>query len=141
MPALTTANRSYQLPDKDNYLDQDVYRLIAAITAIDTDVASLLTSVAARALLVHTHVIADVSGLQAALNNKLDVAVGITLDQLTDVNTASAASNQFLRYVTNTWVPVTFDASMISTGQIAQERLPAYLAQSEINAILDGGTY
>jgi hypothetical protein len=141
MPALTTANRSYQLPDKDNYLDQDVYRLIAAITAIDTDVASLLTSVAARALLVHTHVIADISGLQAALNNKVDVAVGITLDQLTDVNTASAASNQFLRYVTNTWVPVTFDASMISTGQIAQERLPAYLAQSEINAILDGGTY
>jgi hypothetical protein len=138
---LTTANRSYQLPDKDNYLDQDVYRLIAAITAIDTDVASLLTSVAARALLVHTHVIADISGLQAALNNKVDVAVGITLDQLTDVNTASAASNQFLRYVTNTWVPVTFDASMISTGQIAQERLPAYLAQSEINAILDGGTY
>ncbi len=141
MPALTTANRSYQLPDKDNYLDQDVYRLIAAITAIDTDVASLLTSVAARALLVHTHVIADVSGLQAALNNKVDVAVGITLNQLTDVNTASAASNQFLRYVSGTWVPVTFDASMISTGQIAQERLPAYLAQSEINAILDGGTY
>ncbi|CDX55877.1 hypothetical protein MPL3365_210107 [Mesorhizobium plurifarium] len=68
----TTPNRGYQLPDGSNNLEDDVLRLIAALSAIDVDVAGLLVSVAQRALLVHSHVIADTTGLQAALDSKQD---------------------------------------------------------------------
>ncbi|PBC02677.1 hypothetical protein [Mesorhizobium sp. WSM3860] len=65
-----TPNRGYQLPDGSNNLEDDVLRLIAALSAIDVDIAGLLVSVAQRALLVHSHVIADTTGLQAALDSK-----------------------------------------------------------------------
>ncbi|BCM19258.1 hypothetical protein [Mesorhizobium sp. J8] len=68
----TTPNRGYQLPFGSNNLEDDVLRLIAALSAIDVDVAGLLVSVAQRALLVHSHVIADTTGLQAALDAKQD---------------------------------------------------------------------
>ncbi|TGV84979.1 hypothetical protein EN801_029645 [Mesorhizobium sp. M00.F.Ca.ET.158.01.1.1] len=68
----TTPNRNYQLPDGSNNLVDDVLRLIAALSAIDLDIAGLLVSVAQRALLVHSHVIADTTGLQAALDSKQD---------------------------------------------------------------------
>ncbi|OBQ91418.1 hypothetical protein [Mesorhizobium sp. AA23] len=68
----STPNRGYQLPDGSNNLEDDVLRLIAALSAIDLDIAGLLVSVAQRALLVHSHVIADTTGLQAALDSKQD---------------------------------------------------------------------
>ncbi|TJV70718.1 MAG: hypothetical protein E5X76_18145 [Mesorhizobium sp.] len=68
----TTPNRGYQKPFGSNNLEDDVLRLIAALDAIDVDVAGLLVSVAQRALLVHGHVIADTTGLQAALDSKQD---------------------------------------------------------------------
>ncbi|MBZ9822346.1 pyocin knob domain-containing protein [Mesorhizobium sp. CA4] len=68
----STPNRGYQLPFGSNNLEDDVLRLIAALSAIDVDVAGLLVSVAQRALLVHSHVIADTTGLQAALDAKQD---------------------------------------------------------------------
>ncbi|RWD71651.1 hypothetical protein [Mesorhizobium sp.] len=68
----TTPNRGYQLPFGSNDLEDDVLRLIAALSAIDVDVAGLLVSVAQRAMLVHSHVIADTTGLQAALDAKQD---------------------------------------------------------------------
>lgn len=68
----STPNRDYQLPFGSNNLEDDVLRLIAALSAIDVDVAGLLVSIAQRALLVHSHVIADTTGLQAALDAKQD---------------------------------------------------------------------
>ncbi|MDG4877657.1 hypothetical protein P9273_21375 [Mesorhizobium sp. WSM4935] len=68
----TTPNRRYQLPFGSNNLEDDVLRLVAAFSAIDVDIAGLLVSVAQRALLVHSHVIADTTGLQAALDSKQD---------------------------------------------------------------------
>lgn len=44
-----TANRSYQLPNTANKLKDDVARLIAALTAIDIDVAAVIASLAAKA--------------------------------------------------------------------------------------------
>ncbi|MER9652542.1 pyocin knob domain-containing protein [Mesorhizobium sp. M0152] len=66
----TTANRGYQLPFEDNQLADDVLRLISALSAIDVDVAAMLVSIGQRALLIHSHVIADTTGLQAALDSK-----------------------------------------------------------------------
>lgn len=50
MPTLnTTPNQGYQLPFAGNDLADDVARIIAAIGAIDTDVASALSTLAAKA--------------------------------------------------------------------------------------------
>lgn len=46
MPTPTTANRGYELPHPDNLLDQDVYRLTAALEAIDGDIATMLLDLA-----------------------------------------------------------------------------------------------
>jgi hypothetical protein len=45
----TTPNQGYQLPFAGNDLEDDVARIIAAIGAIDTDVASALSTLAAKA--------------------------------------------------------------------------------------------
>jgi hypothetical protein len=45
----STINRSYQLPYPTNKQSFDVLRLIAALTAVDADVAALISSLAAKA--------------------------------------------------------------------------------------------
>jgi hypothetical protein len=44
-----TSNRNYPKPHPDNEIDDEFPRLIAALEAIDVDVAALLTSVAGKA--------------------------------------------------------------------------------------------
>jgi hypothetical protein len=138
----TTANRGYQLPHATNNLDQDVARLRAAFNAIDGDVSGLLTAVAGKAATGHTHAISDVSGLQSALNAKLDAGSSFALDTLSDVDTAAAVSNMFLRFVNGVWIPVAFDASMVASGTLNPARMPAHghsIAEvTALQAALDG---
>lgn len=68
-----TPNRGYPLPHASNDLVDDVARLIVAITGIDLDVANLIAAVATKAAAVHSHVIADTTGLSAALDSKQDL--------------------------------------------------------------------
>jgi hypothetical protein len=68
----TTPNRGYQLPDGTNDLADDVLRLIAALSAIDVDVANQIVAIAGKAAFVHGHVIDDVTGLASALAAKMD---------------------------------------------------------------------
>lgn len=71
MPTETvTANRSYQKPFAGNNLSDDVARLIAALDAIDVDVAAILVSIIDKAALIHVHTISDTTGLQSALDAK-----------------------------------------------------------------------
>jgi hypothetical protein len=70
----TTPNRGYQLPNAANLLEDDVARLIAAIMGIDLDVAAMLVAIAGKADAAHSHVIADITGLAAALTAKQDVS-------------------------------------------------------------------
>lgn len=100
-------NRNYPVPNAANLISEDFPRLITALNAIDADVHGLLSSVAARALLVHTHAIADVSGLQAALDGKLPVGTTYTLAALTDVNVTGVSTGQFLVRGATQWQPVT----------------------------------
>lgn len=74
MPDNQTPNRGYQLPHKDNDIEYDVARIIAAITGIDLDIAAAIVATAGKADSVHGHVIADTTGLQGALNAKQDAA-------------------------------------------------------------------
>ena len=68
----TTPNRGYQLPAGANFLADDVLRIIAAIGAIDIDMAARMVEIAGKAPLAHGHVLADVTGLVSALASKQD---------------------------------------------------------------------
>jgi hypothetical protein len=102
-------NRNYPIPNAANLISEDFPRLITAINAVDTDVHGLLSSVAARALLAHSHTIADVSGLQAALDGKLPVGTTYTLASLTDVNVSGVSTGQFLVRGATQWQPSNFN--------------------------------
>jgi hypothetical protein len=106
-------NRNYPVPNSANLISEDFPRLITALNAIDTDVHGLLSSVAARALLAHGHVIADVSGLQAALDSKLPVGTTYALSSLTDVNVTGVTTGQFLVRGATQWQPVTVGPATI----------------------------
>lgn len=45
MPTPTTAGRGYELPHQTNPLETDVYRIIAAFEAIDTDIVALFEAI------------------------------------------------------------------------------------------------
>jgi hypothetical protein len=138
----TTTNRGYELPYVSNFLDEDVARIINALEAIDVDVASLFTSMSGKASASHGHVINDISGLQAALDGKLNVGASFALNDLTNVNVAGATANQFLRFTGAVWVPVVFDGSMVATGTIPAARLGTHgHAMSDVSGLqtaLDG---
>ena len=70
----TTPNRGYQLPHGANQLADDVLRIIAAIGAIDVDMAARIVEIAGKASAVHGHVLADVTGLVSALAAKQDAS-------------------------------------------------------------------
>lgn len=106
-------NRNYPIPNAANLISEDFPRLITAINAVDTDVHGLLSSVAARALLAHSHTIADVSGLQAALDGKLPVGTTYALAGLTDVNVTGASTGQFLVRGASQWQPATVTPATI----------------------------
>lgn len=86
-----TANQSYPLPHAQNDLEIDVDRLRSALSAIDTDVATLFSGLTAKADVVHSHTIGDVSGLQTALDLKLNAsAISGAAATLLDDQTVSA---------------------------------------------------
>lgn len=70
----TTPNRGYQLPHETNDLADDVSRLIAAIMGIDVEVAAMLVAIASKADAEHDHVIANITGLAAALAARQELA-------------------------------------------------------------------
>lgn len=69
-----TANQSYPLPHADNDLEVDVGRLRSALSAIDTDIATILSGLSGKASIIHSHTISDVTGLQTALDLKLNAS-------------------------------------------------------------------
>lgn len=129
----TTSNRGYPLPDATNKLNVDVLRLLEALAAIDVDVAAVIAGLLTKSNVGHGHAIADVSGLQTALDEKLAASATIPFASLGGLDIAGAANNMFLRFVNGTWVPVSFDAAMVASGRFGESRLPTYLAQSVID--------
>ena len=108
-----TPDRNYPRPHIDNTVSDAFTRLIAALNGIDADVAAILISVAGKANTLHTHSIANVTGLQAELDGKHPDTWRPSLDELTDVVTTGVANGQFLGYVAGQWQPVTISAASI----------------------------
>ncbi|SOC14738.1 hypothetical protein [Stappia indica] len=94
MVANTTPNRGYQLPDARNNVNEDIYRLINALLALDVDIATLLSALAGKANTGHTHGLGDVAGLQTALDGKASSAHTHTLAGLADVEIAGAPAGR-----------------------------------------------
>lgn len=127
--------RNYKIPAVGNTVAEEFPRVGDAVTAIANDVASLLTSVAGRALLSHTHTIANVTGLQTALDSKHPDTWRPSLDDLTDVNAPSPTSGQVLMRVGSAWQPApiaNLDASVITTGTIDPARIPVLNGQAPV---------
>ena len=110
----TTPNQGYPLPAGPNKLQNDVLRLIAALTAIDADVAGLLSDLTGKANVGHGHAMADISGLVSALSNKLDLGYHDALANLTDVDVAGVANGMALLRQASKWIPVALQIGNIA---------------------------
>jgi hypothetical protein len=135
-----TTNRNYPKPNSANLVSEDFPRLIQALDAIDVDVAGLLTSVAGRALLLHSHTIDQVTGLQAALYGKSASGHNHAFDDLSDVNLAGATNGQTIKRVGGVWQPADIgglDASAITSGVFDPARIPVIGGQ--VPVVSSGG--
>lgn len=91
-----TLHRSYPKPVPTNAVSDDVNVLMQTFDLIDSDMDAVMSSNAGKAPVVHSHVIADVSGLQSALDGKLSSSASFSLDDLSDVSGAAGAANGYI---------------------------------------------
>jgi len=122
--ANTTPNQGYQLPDSANDLSDDVLRLIAAIGAVDADVAAAFAALATKAAAAHGHTIADVTSLQNTLDGKAASGHAHSLNDLSNVDDSSSIQYQFLMKSVTGWIPTKIAASHIESGTLNSARLP-----------------
>jgi hypothetical protein len=98
--ALETENRHYPIPDQDAVPDESVTDAIVkardAVLMIDADIFALLEALNGKAPTSHTHTIPQVDGLAAALEGKMDATKTFKLDDLTDVDGADAAQDNYV---------------------------------------------
>lgn len=114
MPVTEETARGYDLPNAGNKLIDDVERIRSALYSVDGDVTSLLTQLGLRAALNHGHTIDQITGLQTALDSKLNASsLNLTLGGLSNVSDAAAANNQVLMWVSTQWVPVSLQQNHI----------------------------
>lgn len=118
--------RGYPVPDEANKVAAEFPRLRLAIQSVATDVAGILTALATKSAIGHTHAIADVSGLSDALGAKMAASKTFALSDLTDTNIGSPIARQVLLFAAGKWVPGSVDWSDIAnkpTGGITSEQV------------------
>lgn len=114
-----TANRNYPLPDPTNNLDEDVYRLVDAFNGVDGDMKTIFDTLPTKSNVGHGHQIADISGLQSALDGKAAAGHTHALNDLSDVNVSGAANGQFLKRVSEGWLPAGLTIEDVASLQTA----------------------
>jgi hypothetical protein len=99
-----TDTRNYPKPHVDNTRGEEFARLITAMEMIDADMAAALVAIGLRALAVHGHAIADITGLQSALNGKAAQAHTHALAGLSDTGgLAAPTSGQVPIFLAGAW--------------------------------------
>lgn len=102
-----TQNRNWPTPDPTRNISLDVFALIDALTAADLDVHALFQALANKSDTDHTHQIAGINGLTAALAGKLSATFHDTLGGLSNVadnaDTAPSGSIMF-KGPGNSWI-------------------------------------
>ncbi|MBK1868250.1 hypothetical protein [Taklimakanibacter albus] len=101
-----TPNRDYPQPHASNTLADDVERLRQAFNALDADVQAVILQLGLKAALSHVHEIAQITGLQEALDSKMTIGATFSLNDLTDVNVAVSENGQILGKSGSQWIPV-----------------------------------
>jgi hypothetical protein len=88
-------------------IDQSKINGLTASLAAKADASTTAAAINAKADAGHTHTIAQVNGLQAALDSKQNTGSGSpsTLDGLTDVDTTDAVDGNALVYSGGIWSP------------------------------------
>lgn len=109
-----TAGRNYALPNAANHLKDDAPRLRLALAAVDTDVTDILVALAGKAALSHVHTIANVTGLQTALDGKIAVGYHDSLNDLADVSVTGAANGQVLIKQGASWIPIALQVGNVT---------------------------
>lgn len=138
-----TANRDYLLPNPLNKMrSEDVPRLIAALAAIDADVAALFVALVGKAASVHTHEMSEILGLVSALAGKSPLIHNHSIGSLTGVDFSGAANGQFVKYNGNIFIPASIQAADIANGTTIGRGLltAANAAAARDLIILDGGS-
>lgn len=102
------------LPHVENDMQDDVERLRAALSGVDTWAAAVILELAGKAAQTHNHPLSQVNGLENALSALAEGIAGRsvlghthTLGALSDVDAAGATSGQFFKRVGLLWVPAT----------------------------------
>ena len=143
--------RNYPIADEANKTREEFPRLREAVRAIGQDVASTLEQVAGKAAVDHTHLIAQIDGLQAILDSKISALPPIKFDDLSDVDVAGAADRQVPMMIAGKWIPGvisytnltnvpnqfpaaphTHNAADINAGTIDPARLPAFYSGVQV---------
>ncbi|GLK74680.1 hypothetical protein KHC23_08645 [Ancylobacter dichloromethanicus] len=129
-----TAVGDLPLPNALNRLRDDVERIRAAIEGSASSMAANAAGLGARAPLVHQHEIGQIVGLLDALGAKMAADWRPTLDELVDVDVASAANGMVLKRVGAAWI-----AAAIQLGDVTgwQDTVAA-LINSAITNIVGG---
>lgn len=87
-----TPNFAIPLPDPAADVDEEFYRLQQAWAIVDLALWNLSQGLAGKAPADHSHSMAQVTGLLAALAAKMDASTTFALDDLSDVSGAAAAA-------------------------------------------------
>jgi hypothetical protein len=87
----TTPNIGLDLPVDTANIDTEIYRLLSNLQLLDTTIGTLQALAAGKAPLIHSHELADVTGLVAALNNKMAATKTFALSDLTDTRNIAGA--------------------------------------------------
>lgn len=138
----TTTNFNLPKPVDTADVDEEFYRLQTAWDMLDLILLSMATQIAGKSSLGHSHVIADIVGLVAALANKMDASRTFSLDDLTDVNGAAEAALNYIlvKGADGKWMPSSAIAALgphqhqISDVQDLTATLDAKLANDWIHA-------
>lgn len=125
-----TSNRNWPLPHPQNKLKDDVERIRQTFTSGDLDIAALLTAVAARSLIGHTHAIADVTNLVTSLAGKAAINHTHVLNDLTDTSVGTRTSGQVLMFSSTVWAPVTLQLGNVTGLETALNARPTTTAMN-----------
>lgn len=122
-----TPNYSLPLPDLANFQDDDLQRVILALTVLDTALKAIADTAAAKAPLSHAHEMAQITGLGDALAAKMAATWRPALADLTGVDVGSAANGMVLKRVGAAWI-----AANVQLGDVPgwQDTVTALIASA-----------
>ncbi|WP_273760203.1 Bgr_08870 family protein [Bartonella sp. ML70XJBT.G] len=93
-----TKKLDMELPKEGRFISSEFPILRENLTKIDQTIADVEEKIDEKAPLKHTHTISDVTGLESALNGKMAADKTFTFADLSDIEGAKDAANNYVLY-------------------------------------------